>query len=106
MPSANMSPEQRERKRETDRLYRERARDHIRQIQKDHYDLTMKGNSEYIEHKRAYREANAATLRDKANAAYRAKKEADPTYRSGKRGRPCKAVVTAPDDDSLMVKSN
>ena len=105
-----MTPEQRERKKETDRLYRERSTEKIAELQRRYYTSVLKPDPDFLVRNRAYSRQyyaeNKVELGRIQVAKYQAKKEADPTFRAGKRGRPkgsCKkrevvdATVSATD---------
>jgi hypothetical protein len=85
-----MTVDQKDRKRETDRLYRERAKDHIKELLHNYYVDKQRDNEEYKLKKKAYRDENIDIMRAKDVERYHAKKQADPTFHAGKRGRPRK----------------
>jgi hypothetical protein len=95
-----MTAEQKARKQETDRLYKQRNQPHVAAISLAYYHEKLKADPIYIAKRKVqyerYSTENKEALRAKGRAYYKALKDADPTFRCGKRGRPRK--VLAPGD--------
>jgi hypothetical protein len=97
MPARIMTADQKERKKETDRLYRERAKEHIKELLHNYYVDKQRDNEDYHIKRKAYRDENIDIIRTKDMDRYHAKKRADPTFHAGKRGRPRKVVEETED---------
>jgi hypothetical protein len=89
-----MTEEQRVRKALTDKLYRERSKEHVAEIGRLYYHSTLKHDQEYKDARKKqydrYYASNVELLREKGRAHYQTLKDADPTFHNGKRGRPRK----------------